>query len=282
MVYRNAVLSFLEDTLKMASFKDSSLNGLQIEGSDNVTKFAVSVDASKDLAIAAKKIGANFVVVHHGLFWGEPLPIVGPLKEIVSICFEAGINLFAAHLPLDADCAFGNNFCLARNLCLTDLKSAYEYCGSLIGCIGENLTQKPLDFFIDYIKNLPINQLSTATNVSQEVTYCEIVKKSTSPAFEQQKKELLVLNFGPNIPKRVGVVSGGGADAIKAYDLYKVDTLITGEPKQFAYHYAKERNLNVIFGGHYATETIGVIEVGKALNAKFKLPWEFIDLPTGI
>jgi putative NIF3 family GTP cyclohydrolase 1 type 2 len=40
--------------------------------------------------------------------------------------------------------------------------------------------------------------------------------------------------------------------------------------------------LNVVFAGHYATETLGVKAVGNMLKKKFGLKPEFIDHPTGL
>jgi putative NIF3 family GTP cyclohydrolase 1 type 2 len=40
--------------------------------------------------------------------------------------------------------------------------------------------------------------------------------------------------------------------------------------------------LNVVFAGHYATETLGVRAVGDMLRTKFGLKTEFIDHPTGL
>ena len=63
----------------------------------------------------------DFLIVHHGLFWGKPFPIVGHHKRRLETLFQGGINLYAAHLPLDAHEEVGNNFVLARELGLVDL-----------------------------------------------------------------------------------------------------------------------------------------------------------------
>ena len=93
---------------------------------------------------------------------------------------------------------------------------------------------------------------------------------------------LLQLAFGPGVPERVCIVTGAGADAVFRHREERFDTLVTGEPRQSVFHYAKEHKLNVIFGGHYATETIGVCETAKAVEKKFGVPWVFLDEPTGI
>jgi putative NIF3 family GTP cyclohydrolase 1 type 2 len=40
--------------------------------------------------------------------------------------------------------------------------------------------------------------------------------------------------------------------------------------------------LNVIYGGHYATETFGVKALAAHLSRRFRVPWGFIDYPTGL
>jgi putative NIF3 family GTP cyclohydrolase 1 type 2 len=45
---------------------------------------------------------------------------------------------------------------------------------------------------------------------------------------------------------------------------------------------AEELGLNVLYGGHYATETFGVKALAAHLSARFKVPWTFLDHPTGL
>ncbi len=40
--------------------------------------------------------------------------------------------------------------------------------------------------------------------------------------------------------------------------------------------------MNVIYGGHYATETFGVKALAAHIEARFGLPWSFFDHPTGL
>jgi putative NIF3 family GTP cyclohydrolase 1 type 2 len=80
----------------------------------------------------------------------------------------------------------------------------------------------------------------------------------------------------------IGVVTGGaGSDLTKAADA-GLDTFITGEGPHWTYALAEELGLNVFYGGHYATETFGVKALATELSLKFKLPWLFVDYPTGL
>ncbi|MEZ5431557.1 MAG: hypothetical protein R3F31_10365 [Verrucomicrobiales bacterium] len=40
--------------------------------------------------------------------------------------------------------------------------------------------------------------------------------------------------------------------------------------------------MNLLYGGHYATETFGVKALAARLAVEFDVPWEFIDHPTGL
>jgi putative NIF3 family GTP cyclohydrolase 1 type 2 len=91
-----------------------------------------------------------------------------------------------------------------------------------------------------------------------------------------------VIPAGPPICRRIGVVSGGaGGDLQKAAD-EQVDTFITGEGPHWTYAVAEELGVNVLYGGHYATETFGVKALAAHLSDRFQLPWTFLDHPTGL
>ena len=61
-----------------------------------------------------------------------------------------------------------------------------------------------------------------------------------------------------------------------------VDTFITGEGPHHSYTLAEELGVNLFYGGHYATETFGVKALAAHAARKFRVPWEFIDHPTGL
>lgn len=239
--------------MRLAQFQDSSLNGLQIEGSEKVDNIAVAVDAGLETLRQAIHLKANFVLVHHGLFWGKVIPICKAHKTLVKEALNADISLYAVHLPLDAHQTVGNNFQLGKALALSHLKPCAEYHGQLIGCHGVN------------DRNLSLSDIAD--------TLCKLPGAGLPP---------LTLAFGPVIPEKIVIVSGAGAEELTQFEKDDFDTFITGEPRQSAYHFAKENKLNVIFAGHYATETLGVIALGKNLSERFGLNYTFIDIPTGI
>ena len=92
----------------------------------------------------------------------------------------------------------------------------------------------------------------------------------------------IVIPGGPSLCRCVGVVTGGAGSELKRAAKEGVDTLITGEGPHWTFCLAEELGVNVLYGGHYATETFGVKALAGDLAAKFKVPWVFLDHPTGL
>ena len=132
------IVDWLDRVLDVKSFSDMSNNGVQIarEG-DDVTKVAFGVDASVRTVKAAAAAGAQLLVVHHGISWGGGIQrLVGATYNVVKAAMDANVALYAVHLPLDANHAYGNNYELARYLGLKNLKPAFIYHGETIGVVG--------------------------------------------------------------------------------------------------------------------------------------------------
>jgi len=91
-----------------------------------------------------------------------------------------------------------------------------------------------------------------------------------------------VVPGGPAICRRIGVVSGGVGAELSLAAAGGVDTFITGEGPHWTYGLAEELGINVLYAGHYATETFGVKALAAHLGRKFRLPWSFVDHPTGL
>lgn len=241
---------YIQKRLRISEFKDSSLNGLQVEGSEEVSSIATAVDAG--LQVIQQAQFADILITHHGIFWGQDFPLTGSRKKLIETLFKAKLSLYTVHLPLDAHPELGNNFALADYLGLENPSPAVPLDGQCIGCIAENTV---------------LNRVSLVERLAT------LPGQSTAP---------LTLPFGPQTPQKIAIVSGSAANVLYDYQKLGFDTFITGEAKQFAYHFAKEERLNVIFAGHYATETLGVQRLGEELAKQFNLETTFIDVPTGI
>ena len=137
------VVSWLDRTLNVPAFDDVSNNGVQIDrpggGGSRVSRVAFAVDASARAVQAAAAVGAQMLVVHHGISWGGGVKrITGGVYRVVKAAMDADLALYACHLPLDAHPKLGNNAQLAKALGLSATKPAFSYHGSVIGVVGDS------------------------------------------------------------------------------------------------------------------------------------------------
>lgn len=248
---RDDLVAYLDEYLQIESITDISNNGLQVEGSDEVNRLAFAVDAGLATFEGAQAAGAEMLIVHHGLFWGKPLLVTGVHRGRLGRLFDAGLSLYAAHLPLDFHPEVGNNVTLARWLNLEDVTPFGDYQGNPAGIAGRLAAAVPLDLFAAQV----------------EAALGEPV--------------LRIWSFGPAAVQQVGIVSGGGISMIDQAAGAGLDVYLTGETSHTWYHEAQELGLNVVFGGHYATETAGLKALAEHLRARFALETVFLDLPTG-
>jgi dinuclear metal center YbgI/SA1388 family protein len=252
MIRRDELIDCLDEYLRVSEFDDASQNGLQLEGPDEVTKVAFAVDACQTSFEQAVAAGAQLLIVHHGLFWSKSRLLVGPHFRRVKTLIEGNCGLYASHLPIDAHPEIGNNAELARLLRLTDTRPFGTYHGSSIGIAGE---------------------LDPAIDIAALIG--RLVDALTVPPIR-------VLAHGPEKAHHVGCISGGAAMMIDQVEEAGLDTYITGETNHTFFHEAEERGLNVLFCGHYATETLGVKALMRHLAAQFELETVFLDVPTGM
>ena len=248
---RNALVAWLDDTLRIHDYKDPSLNGLQVEGAVDVAKVAVAVDGSLSTFEQAADVGADFLIVHHGLFWGEPVAVKGAHRRRLAFLLDNDISLYAAHIPLDAHRELGNNWGLARRLALAELDDFGTWQGMPIGVKGVFPT--------------PVGLRDLADSIERELG-----------------ESVLVHAGGPSEVRTLGIITGGAArDVVTAAD-QGLDAFLTGEPKHDVFYEAFERDVNALYAGHYMTETIGVNLVADRIVEEFGLATEFILLPTGL
>lgn len=228
---------------------DGAVNGLQVENSGAVTRIAASVDASLAtvrLAIAAK---ADLLIVHHGLFWGPRQPWTGRSYELLRLLIENNLAVYSSHLPLDAHPKLGNNRQLGIALGLKQLRPFFTSHGQTIG--------------------FQCRTTISRTELGRRLERATGMKPKLIPG-------------GKEICGRIGIVTGGAGGELSVAAAEGVDTFITGEGPHWTFALAEELGLNVFYAGHYATETFGVKALAEELSKKFKLPWKFLDHPTGL
>jgi dinuclear metal center YbgI/SA1388 family protein len=249
---RNKIVNYLDAFLQIDKIKDSSCNGLQVEGVKTVKRIGLAVDACMAVYRKAAALGCQMILVHHGMIWNGLTNIRGALKEQVKFLLGKGINLYAAHLPLDMHYDVGNNAVLARRLGLGSVEPFGEYRGYRIGCRG--------------VLPLPLS-------VAELGRACKKIVGGGA---------CTTLPFGRKKCGTVAIVSGGGSDAIPEAVERGIDCFVTGEPAHWNHHAALEARLNVLYLGHYHSETLGVKAVGKKLTKEFDAETVFIDEPTRV
>ena len=241
---------YLSTVLEISSFDDYSLNGIQIGGADReIKKAAFAVDATLETITKAAESGADMLVVHHGLFWGEPIAITDNHYKRVKKALDSSLFLFAAHLPLDAHPALGNNAQMALSLGMREWDS-FGYCkGKLIGVKG----------------SLPFPM--TIGEVSHLLGFDE---SSFSLHGRKERAET------------VGIISGGGSSDVHDAIREGLDLYITGEFLHQDYSDAFESGISVLAGGHYRSELFGVKALQRMTEKELSLDTVFIDAESGL
>ncbi|MFA5138188.1 MAG: Nif3-like dinuclear metal center hexameric protein [Elusimicrobiota bacterium] len=245
------IVAVCDRILRTRSAKDyeGALNGLQAQNSGRVRRIAAAVDANPAAVERAVACGADLLLVHHGLFWGGPSPWTGARYRMMKLLFEHDIAVYSSHLPLDSHPKLGNNALLCAALGLKGLKPFFQDHGSFWGLRSST--------------RVPLRELARR------------LRKAIG-------KEPVVLPFGPEVCRSIGVCSGGSGGRLREAAAEGVDTLVAGEGPHWTYSLAQELGVNVLYGGHYATETLGVKALAAALSREFRLPWEFLDQPSGL
>jgi dinuclear metal center YbgI/SA1388 family protein len=244
------VTEYLDDLLRIGEVPDypGALNGLQVESSGAVRRIAGAVDASQETIDAAVAAGANLLLVHHGLFWDGNQPMTGRRYRRMRSLLSSDTALYGAHLPLDVHPEYGNNVLLARELEIEIEGRFGDFQGEPLGFWGRlELRREALAARLDAVLGARVR----------------------------------LVPGGPERIRTVGVITGGAGGMIAAARDAGLDAFITGEGAHQHYFDAREGGINLLLGGHYATETWGVRALARHLGERFGVPWEFLDQPTG-
>jgi dinuclear metal center YbgI/SA1388 family protein len=250
---RDEIIDFCEELLDAGSFEDFGPNGLQVPGADEVTKVATGVTANLETLERGVGAGAELVIAHHGLLWGDQVsPLSVPMASRLRGLLCANASLAAYHLPLDAHPEIGNNALLRDALGLEpDERPFGEAKGSAVGLIGRSA--EPID----------VGELAKRLKLAVG-------------------QEPLVFEAGPERISAVGIVTGAGGFALHEAGPLGLDALVTGEPSEPVMGEAREYGVHFLAGGHYATERAGIRRLGELVAERFGIDQEFIDVPNPI
>lgn len=242
------LVKHLNDLLVIAKFRDYCPNGLQVSGKEKIKKIAFAVSATLDSIESAIAYKADALIVHHGIIWNHDgaQTIQGPLKERIKLLLDHDINLIAYHLPLDAHLELGNAAQLALKLGIKKIVAFGDYKGSQVGVSGE------------FTKACKLSTLQV--NLSKILNHTCLIAKTSDQLIH-----------------KVAIITGSGASYFKEAQQIGMECLITGEMSEYHWHGARELGINLIAGGHHATERFGVLALGDYLKKKYKLDCQFFD-----
>jgi len=252
MAQLDELIAALDELLEPATYEDLGPNGLQVPGARDVNRVVTGVSAQRELIEHAVELGAQLVLVHHGLFWDfHPTGLTPALAERLRPLFKHDISLAAYHIPLDAHERYGNNALLADALGCAAHEPWGEYKGRAIGRRGT------------FDPPLTVQELR------------DRVRAAT-------RRDPLIQGAGPERVRGIGLISGSAADALGDAVDDGLDAFLTGEPREHVMAEARESGIHFIAAGHYATETFGVRALGDLLAERFAIEHLFVDIPNPV
>lgn len=254
--------AWLDSYLRIREIPDEAgaVNGLQIECHGPIARIVAAVDASQVTIEGAAPTqeeaaaGSTLLLVHHGLLWDGNQPVTGRRYRRLRALLGADTGLYSAHIPLDVHPEVGNNITLARALGLEVGGMFGDYRGISLGTWGSHPAAPTRVQLVE--------QVARAIDISPSA--------------------VRLVPGGPATVGRVGIITGGGGSYVGAAREAGLDTFITGEGAHHTYFDAMEGGINVIYAGHYATESLGVQALAARLGVQFHLPWAFHPHPTGL
>ncbi|HWL39739.1 MAG TPA: Nif3-like dinuclear metal center hexameric protein [Gemmatimonadaceae bacterium] len=251
------VAAYADQLLESSSCPDypNALNGLQITGRGPIQAIAAAVDFSTRTIEKAIEAGANFLVVHHGMFWPGLERITGITYRRICSLIENDLAVYSSHLPLDRHESLGNNALLAREIGLEASGSFAHHDDVTIGVSGSTDVMT-----VDLVRRVRKFAQTHGGDVR------------TTAIADRQRTHRWAICTG----------AGASAETLREAVTMEIDTLIVGEGAHWTAVSAEEHGLTILYAGHYATETLGVQALARHLSEKFKLPWSFIEAPTGL
>jgi dinuclear metal center YbgI/SA1388 family protein len=223
--------------LERKKFRDypGAKNGLQVTHGREIKKLGWAVDADLESIRKAEKEKVDFLIVHHGLFWGRSALDRRIQAKRIQVAKRLGVAIYSSHLPLDAHSELGNSKGLLKALGLEKWK--WKRFGKALG--------REIGYKVEGGRV----RLGELANRLSRVT----------------SRKTVVLGGGPKICRKIGIVTGGFGDLDQVVNA-GLDTLITGEVNYPTEVKAKELGINLILGGHRETETYGARDLRRKLS----------------
>jgi len=248
---------YTDDLLDTSGTPDypNALNGIQLANEKPICGITAAVDFSIRTIRGAIEKGANLLIVHHGMFWAGLQPITDATYTKLQLLMEHDIGVYSSHLPLDCHPSVGNNALLAKELGLEPTEPFARYKSIFVGTSGSADVET-----------------STLAQQAREFAKSHGGEIRTTPIPNGRRTRKWAICTG----------AGASAETLEEAGAMGIDTLIVGEGAHWTAVHAEERDLVIIYAGHYATETLGVRALAQHLGERFNIPWSFVDAPTGL
>ncbi len=244
---RSELEKYLKSLLNIYDFSDYCPNGLQIEGSEEISKIGFAVSATAESINKAINNGCQALIVHHGLFWHfhGTKTITKAFAKRVKPLIKNDISLFGFHLPLDASLEVGNAFEITKMIDLVDLKPFGDYKGSPTGVSGKFKSKIKATDLKEKLKNILNHDVILST----------------------PDENALISSMG--------IITGGANSDWILAKRAGLDAYLTGEMSEHDWHEARESDIHFFAGGHNATEQFGIQALMKRIQKDHQIDCEY-------
>jgi len=268
MIQRNELDRFLADLYQYPNYQDFCHNGLQVEGKEQISKIVFGVSFHLPFLEQAIREGADAIIVHHGIFQQGFFQLTGTLKQKIQLLLVKHVSLFGIHLPMDGHRELGHNALLMKAL-------GAENCIPLdFGYQGDNSQQHHLAAILKILHHELHGGESKAISIAH-TPLDEIFGITTPYGFT-------VLANGPEVPKRLAVISGEASSYLEKAVALGIDTFLCGDIKERIPAISLENRVNFINLGHYYSEKPGVIALMHHIERNFQVETQFVDIPNPV
>lgn len=226
-------------------------NGLQVRGREQVSTIITGVSASLRFFEEAVARGADALIVHHSLNRPDDIHFGRIFSRRLGYLLSHGLSLIGYHYLLDSHYEVGNN---AQIIKLLGGRLLEPYLPDGWGWIGE---------------------FEPAVERDQLLVRCEQI--FGQPGIQYP--------FGPPKVQRAVAISGAGAPGLEQVEWliqHRIDTLITGEAREWTRELLREAGITFVAGGHYHSERLGIQALTEVLRQRLDVTVEFLDLPNPV
>lgn len=244
------LITYTNEKLKISKYPDPAfINGLTIEGREEISKIAGIVSPSMKIFKELEEFNPDLILSHHGLLFTKGKPITGLNKSRTKFLLDKEISLATYHIPLDADPELGNNIQIAKKLNLENIKEFGYVDGYKIGFSGDR-------------------------NISSLEELSELIKENLN----QEPFEIFWPEGKASI-KRTAIVSGAAAKQYYFEECARngIDCFITGTIDEYIRELSNELGIVFVSLGHYKSERWGIKALGSHLAEKFSLEFKFFE-----